>query len=655
MNKKSLSRVLALALAATLALAGCGSEPAPAPDGENPAPSADGGKPITDLVITKNQSRELESFNMLYSQRNEDFENLTNLWDGLLEVDPLGKVVPCIADTWGTEDGGKTWTFHVRDGVKWVDVNGAEKADCNAYDFATGLEWILNYHKNDSNNTSMPFETIEGAEAYYDYTKTLSKEEAYALKAGEGSKFAEMVGLKTPDANTVVYTCTNNIPYFDTLAPYVALYPISQALVDELGVDGTKAMDNKSMWYNGAYTMTDFIHGNEKIFTKNPMYWDTECDRFETVTFKMVESGDVAYQLYETGEIDYVPLTEANVKIISGNPDHKFHDYIIPDVSSKFSYQIHFNYQKLDKDGNPDVNWNTAAANEAFRKSIYYGVDFGDYFKRTNMLDPYSCQNNSYTMQGLVYTSDGREYTDIVRENLGLEKANSEKMVRLDLAKAEEYKKQAIEELTALGVTFPVTLDHWIKAGNQTAADGAIVFKNCIEKTLGSDYINVKINEYVSSSNKEVWTPQLHSIANNGWGADYGDPLNYLGQEILDADSAYYSKKYSNIVKVEENDTNKALFDTYREFTKLVKEAAAIVDNPDERYKAFAKAEAYMLDHAIVVPLNYSKGLALGKIDNYTRMNAMFGCCNDKIKNWKTNDAGYTTEQAKANEAALLG
>ena len=42
-------------------------------------------------------------------------------------------------------------------------------------DFATGLEWVLNFHKNDSANTSMPLEMIEGAEEYYEYTKSLSR------------------------------------------------------------------------------------------------------------------------------------------------------------------------------------------------------------------------------------------------------------------------------------------------------------------------------------------------------------------------------------------------------------------------------------------------------------------------------------------------
>ncbi len=646
MKRKSLVKMSSLALALSMVFAGCTQQGSQPSDSQNSGDASAKGE-LKEIVLAKESSREMETFNMLYSQKNQDFENLTNVWDGLLEVDTKGKLSPAIAESWETKDNGKTWTFKIRSGVKWVDVNGNEKADCNAYDFASGLEWILNFHKNDSNNTSMPKEMIEGATEYYEYTKTLSKEEAYALKAGEGSKFNEMVGLKTPDANTVVYTCIAEKPYFDTLGAYVALYPISQALIDELGVDGVKAMDNNSMWYNGAYTMTAYVQGNEKVFTKNPKYWDTQCKRFDSVRFIMVESADVAYQLYDTGEIDYVKLTESNVKTISENKDHKFHDYIISDVPDKYSFQIHFNYEKKDKDGNADLNWNKAAANEAFRKSIYYGVNFVDYAKRENLLDPYSCLNYFYTMKGLVYKSDGTEYTDIVRKNLGLPADSSEKVIRLDSAKAEEYKKQAIEELTAIGVTFPVELDHYIKSGDQTAADTATVFKNCIERDLGADYIKVNIKEFVSSISKEVRTPQLASVYLNGWGADYGDPMNYVGQEMLDNDNAWYSTEYSNIYDMQPNDFNTELLAAYREFTDLVFEADKITSDLDERYEAFAKAEASLIDHALVIPLNYRKSLALGKIDNSSRMNGIYGCQNEKMKNWETNSEGYKTSDVK--------
>ena len=76
---------------------------------------------------------------------------------------------------------------------------------------------------------------IEGAEEYYEYTKSLSKEEAYALTAGEGSEFLEMVGMEVPDANTVIYKCVAPKPYFDSLGAYNCLYPIDQAMIDELG------------------------------------------------------------------------------------------------------------------------------------------------------------------------------------------------------------------------------------------------------------------------------------------------------------------------------------------------------------------------------------------------------------------------------------
>ena len=665
--KKTASRLLALALTAALVLSGCGgggttTEEKPAENTgstteqsgekkeeekkeEAAAPAS--GDEISDLVISKLITRELETFNILYSQRAEDGENLTNLVDGLLEVDTDGKLVPGIAEEWGTEDGGLTWTFKIRQGVKWVDVNGNEKADCTAQDFAAGLEWVMNFHKNNSSNTSMPLEMVKGAQEYYEYTKTLSEEEAFALNAEEGSKFREMVGLETPDDYTVVYHCITQKPYFDTLATYNSLYPISPAMVEELGgPTGVKSMNNENMWYNGAYTMTSYIHNNEKIFTKNPLYWDTECKRFDTVTIKMVESNDISFQLYQNGEIDYVDLSEAHINTIAKDPSNKYYDYMVPAVPSKYSYQFHFNFNKNKEDGTPDTNWNTAIANEAFRKSWYYGLNLSDYWKRTNAIDPMVCENNFYTMKGLVYTTDGTEYTELVKKELGLGETNGNTPARIDTAKAEEYKKQAIEELTALGVTFPVGVDYYISASNQVALDSANVMAQAFSDGLGDDYVKFNIKTYVSSVRNEVVQPHLHSFVTNGWGADYGDPQNYLGQEVYGNDNAYYSAHYSYINEItEETPENKALLDTYKEYTKMVEAADAIVDDMDARYAAYAKAEAYLLDHALVIPYNYSVGWVLSKVDNDSKAFAMYGCANDKMKNWDTKADGYTSEE----------
>ena len=141
--KKTLSRLLAVALTASLVLSGCGGtgttensgteekkennetqQPAEDKKEENKEAAASSGEEIKDLVISRLATRELQTFNILYSQMATDFENLCNLTDPLLELNSYGELAPCVAKEWGTEDGGLTWTFNLRDNVKWVDVNG---------------------------------------------------------------------------------------------------------------------------------------------------------------------------------------------------------------------------------------------------------------------------------------------------------------------------------------------------------------------------------------------------------------------------------------------------------------------------------------------------------------------------------------------------
>ncbi len=648
--KKTGAKILALMLAAAMMLGGCaGGTQKPESDNkeaptqtteqeQNKGTDKKEHKELKTVTLGKLASRELETFNYLQSQRAEDGENLTNLWEGLLTTNYKGQFLPQLATEWGTEDEGLTWTFKLRDDVTWVDVNGEIQAPCNGDDFATGLEWVLNFHKNDSANTSMPIEMIQGAEEYYEYTKTLDKEAAYALNGGEGSKFREMVGLAIPDETTLIYTCKTAKPYFDTLATHNSLYPLSQGLVDKLGVDGVKSMNNENMWYNGPYTMTTYVQGNEKIFTPNPNYWDKDCKLFESATFRMVESDDVTYHLYQNGEVDYVQLTESMVKTITENPNHEYHDYMVPARPSSFSYQFHWNYGKHNEDGTLDENWNTAISNEAFRRAIYYGLDFTEYFKRTNALDPISCENVCFTARHLVNTSEGRDYIELVKDRTGLKNGDGTKPVRYQPDLAKQYKEQAIKELTALGVTFPVQIDHYIQSANQISLDSALVLKDTFSKCLGDDFVQLNIKTYVSSLKKEVREPRLHSFLINGWGADYSDPQNFLGQMTIGNDNAWYAA-FNNINDVPETEATKDLLNYFRTFTEMVAQADTIADDMDKRYEAFADAEAYMLDHALVMPCNYRISWCL------TRYNVHGDFSGNKMKNWETNADGYTVEE----------
>lgn len=654
--KKKLSRLLALALAAALTLSGCSSGSTEDPESSAEAPSSAAQEEqetqeneIKDLVIYKSPSGELSTFNILYAQNGSDFSQLTNLMDPLLEINNHNQVIPCIAEEYGTDDNGLTWTFKIREGVKWVDMNGNEMADLTAQDFLTAMEWTFNFHKNSgvlgANLTSI----LEGASEYYEYTKSLSTEEAYSLTAGEGSVFRDTVKIEAPDDYTLIFHCLNNIPYFDDLA--VNMYPLSQQLVDALGgPDGVQAMNNENMWYNGCYTMTSYVQGNEKTLTKNPAYWDKDCKLFDTVTIKIVDSTDTAYQLYQSGEIDQVSLYESTIQTILDDPNHEYHDSMIP-LQPTRSYSIRFNFDKYKEDGTPDTNWNTAAANKAFRLSIYYGLDLTNYYSRLNPLDPLSCENEYYTMKGLAYTSDGTDYTELVRQELGLPELNGEQIARLDAEKAEQYKQQAIEELTALGVTFPVEMDLYITANNQTVMDHARVLQQVYSDCFGDDYIKLNIKSYVSNLISEVLTPKLHSFYEDSWVPDYGDPKTFLDQEVMGSDSAFYSNILTNINSVEESEATKGLLETYRTFTEMVDQASQIYDDNDKRLQAFAEAEAYMIENALVIPSYYPVSLCLTKVDPYSTVNAIFAWQNGKMKNWETNADGYTTEQIEAIKA----
>lgn len=633
---KRRAKLLAFALAAVMCLTACGG----GAGSKNESGSGDENKAagLTDLYTFETANREMENVFILNTEMANDLNVLCNTNEGLLETNNKGQLVPAIAEKWGTEDGGLTWTFNLRKGVKWVDQQGNEKADCTAQDFITGLEWVMNFHKNGANNTSMPTDMIKGAGEYYEYTKGLSEAEGMALGT---DKFLEMVGIEAPDDYTLIYHCVKNAPYFDTVCTSACLFPVSAKFIEEVGVENVLSTGIEGLWYNGPYTLTEYIQNNSKTLTKNPLYWDTECGRFETVTIKIVEDLSVGYQLYETGELDHIDLSEANLRTIYDDENNKFHDQLSEKLPRKYSYQFHFNYDKHFADGSADENWNKAVANEAFRQAWYYGLDLTKYWARTNFIAPTHCENNAYTMKGLLYFSDGTEYTKKVEELIGLPESDGTTPRRLDTEKAAAFKKQAMEELSAQGVTFPVTVNYFIVSGAQNALDTANVLKQIFSECLGDDFVTLEIGTYTSSQTKEVVKPRLQSFVINGWGADYGDVQNYLGQETIGEDTAYYANNYSNI-----NDaTNEALRATYQEFTDLVNKADAINDDMDARYNAYAEAEAYMLQHALTVPAQLEVSWQLTHVNDYSRSNAMFGIMNYKYKNWETSVDAYTTEQ----------
>ena len=622
------------------------------------APNSTGATPLKEFISFESGNRELESWNMLYTQKAEDANVVTNLWDGLLSFDCYGKVVPAIASSWEHNEDATVWTFHLRDDVDWVDCNGEVKAHLTSKDFLVGFEWVMNAIKNEANNTSMPNDTIVGAYEYYELTKEAG--DAAADMTYE-DMLAAGVGIEAPDDYTLVFTCPNACPYFDTVAAYNSFYPVAPALIEELGVDGFRSCDNTTMWYNGPYVVEEYIQGNTKSYIPNPNYYDAaNVSRFERFTVTMISDGSISLQLYQSRELDEVDLGESNITTIQSDPSNEYNQQLCEKRAKKFSYCFIFNYDKKNVDGTPDENWNKAIANKAFRQCFSKGMVLNKFFARYNPINPLKCENDFFTMKGLCYTSDGTDYTNLVAKEMGLDgeayDGKTMKRLRANNGDITELKKQAMEELSAIGVTFPVHCSYYILAGSTSALDSATVLKQCFTDSFGDDFIVLDINTFVSSTMKEVVAPKLQSFTHMGWGADFGDPINFLTQIIVHDDNAYYSCNMTNIAGIVNNGPasyQKDLVAAYEKFTDLVNEGRAIVDDTDARYAAFAKAEAYFLDENLIFPTVYDITWCLTHVNEYSKINAMYGPCNYKAVNWETSEEAYTTEQYDAFAAAF--
>ena len=622
------------------------------------APNTTGATPLKEFISFESGNRELESWNILYTQKAEDANVVTNLWDGLLSFDRYGKVVPAIASSWEHNEDATVWTFHLRDDVDWVDCNGEVKAHLTSKDFLVGFEWVMNAIKNEANNTSMPNDTIVGAYEYYELTKEAG--DAAADMTYE-DMLAAGVGIEAPDDYTLVFTCPSACPYFDTVAAYNSFYPVAPALIEELGVDGFRSCDNTTMWYNGPYVVEEYIQGNTKSYIPNPNYYDAaNVSRFERFTVTMISDGSISLQLYQNRELDEVDLGESNITTIQSDPSNEYNQQLCEKRAKKFSYCFIFNYDKKNTDGTPDENWNKAIANKAFRQCFSKGMVLNKFFARYNPINPLKCENDFFTMKGLCYTSDGTDYTNLVAKEMGLDgeayDGKTMKRLRANNGDITELKKQAMEELSAIGVTFPVHCSYYILAGSTSALDSATVLKQCFTDSFGDDFIVLDVNTFVSSTMKEVVAPKLQSFVHMGWGADFGDPINFLTQIIVHDDNAYYSCNMTNIAGIVNNGPasyQKDLVAAYEKFTDLVNEGRAIVDDIDARYAAFAKAEAYFLDENLIFPTVYDITWCLTHVNEYSKINAMYGPCNYKAVNWETSEEAYTTEQYDEFAAAF--
>jgi len=554
---------------------------------------------------------EYSTLNYLTSWSAATFRISANVIDGLTEYNKYGQIVGALAKEVRHNDNYSVWTFKLREGVKWYTSSKEEYAEVTADDFVYAAEYILN-PINGSYNVNSYKGVIEGATEYYE-----------ALSKGQTADFST-VGVKALDKYTVEYTMADGkgTPYFDSAATYPAYNPVNRQFVESLTKNDLGApnfgIDKDHLLYCGPYILTECTLEQEKLFEKNENYWDVDNATFDTVKVLYFKDQEAVYEGFKRGLVSYTPLLSSTAVKLNNEKS----PYLIQlDLQPTCGVILLNNQNMYSEDAN------TAMENINFRKSLFYGIDRTMYNEVSNPINPESIEGHGFSGTDFVYISNGTDYTQ-----LG-ELAKYHDGTNYDLDLALDYKEKAMTELTTAGVTFPIKIIHQHAAGNETAANQARMLKEAIE-ALGTDYVEVEIEEYTNSS--EMRSSGEYAIALGGWTPDWGDPVNNLTS----------LKSYSGTMNSYENITvSGASHWLYEEYDAMV-DAADLITDKDTRYLAMAKAEAWLLDNAYVIPLYQNGGTyQLTTVNNYSKVHTGVGIDQFKWKGIEAYDHVITAEE----------
>lgn len=549
--------------------------------------------------------RDFSTLNSMTSMSTADLKIISNIADGMTETDKYGNKVGSLAKDWDYNNDYTVWTFTLRDAV-WSTQDGTVYDDITAGDFVFAAKYVLDPEMASPNAEYLYL--FEGAKEYYEKKSN-----------GEDVSF-DIVGVKALDEKTVQYTTTKPCPYLLSALGCNGFYPVSEKFVNSLDDPKTYGSTPEKTIYSGAFLIESHALDSEVELIKNPNYWDKENAIFDRVTLLAVKDEESVLEYFERGEISHSPLV--STQVISQN--EKNNPYMLQKETEMTATGIVFNTQTLYSE---DVN--KAMLNEDFRKSIFYGFDRIMLTELINPINPESILNKSFCAKNFVKTTDGRDYTELG----GLKKYQEMDLYQPQLAL--DYKQKAMETLQNEGVSFPLTLKYWTKSGDNSSADRARIIKEILETNLGTDYIIVDLNEYVSSFGSEVRAKGDYAFNTSGWTPDYADPVNCLG----------IMKTNSTVNNFENPLQSGSSHYYYPEFDAMV-EAADQIGDLDARYEAFANAEAYLLDHAYYVPLYVSGGTYyLSTVNEYTRMHCFVGIDYMKYKGLEAYETPVTQDQ----------
>ncbi|MFA0816173.1 MAG: peptide ABC transporter substrate-binding protein [Anaerofustis sp.] len=216
---------------------------------------------------------------------------IIHAFEGLYKLDDTGKTVPGQAESYTVSSDGLTYTFKLRNDIKWSDGQAV-----TAKDFA--YSWNRAIDPATAADYAYMFEPIKGYE--------------------DGK-----LDVTAVDNTTLQVVLTAPCQYFLELVAFPAYMPVRQDVV-EANPDGW-ALDPSTYICNGPYVLKEWSHDSYMLYDQNQYYYDVKSLGPKSIKFVLMDDDNAQLAAFQSGElqmIDSVPQDE--IDSLSSNPEfHK--------------------------------------------------------------------------------------------------------------------------------------------------------------------------------------------------------------------------------------------------------------------------------------------------------------------------------------------
>ena len=573
-------------------------------------------------------ARQPATLNYLICSADPDLYHGTHCVDTLVEYDSRGKIREGLATSWEWDADTLTWTFHLRD-ENWVDYTGAVLGPVTAQDFVDALAYLLDPDYA-SGTTSLVTPYVAGAEDYYNYcvwrnnaqngtvaedgtTYTIDAAGTVTVTAADGSTTTcpavdfSSVGVAAVDEHTLTYTLNYDFPGFLSLLNYAPFEPAYGPMLAELGDQFCTSAETACSC--GAFYLAEYTPLESWVMKKNPENYDKDNVYIDTIRYIYNQEALISGpEMVRRGEIDQATISSDILD--SWLADDTTKDMVSmerPETGKSYFYFFNFlpyahsfsnwNTTGVDAQYQPD-NWAKAVNSTNFRKAFLYAINPAVTLAVTAPEGYENYKLHTITPPSFCADSKGVDYTECG----ALAKVTD----HFNEATAKQYRDAAVQELTAAGATFPIKVQYPYNPAVVDWDKQCQVFKQQVEGVLndGFDFVDIIITQGPSDNFlNAVRRAGAYEFMSYYWGADYSDPETEVYpfyQEAGDRGTCYAFLRTG----VEDGIITGETADYVMTYMDMVEKAKAITADLDARYAAFADAEAYLIENALVIPLS---------------------------------------------------